>query len=234
MLTRRTRPLSPSEKKLVSRNIGLVGHVIEKEFRSYLVKRAKVRGEDRITYHDLHGAGVVGLIDAIEKWRPKDGKFTTCAYYWIKNKIHLWLSETKETIRVTRHGRAADNNTGHKAKQAKNIASIDNGHEYQAPNRRDLKELRRFILKLLYSVKATSPLERLGRVIVIRVAGLNGGTGIVSKPLEVVDASAKSLGIEKSQARKAWRAILKLLRSRWPNMAATLWPRKGESPRLDF
>ena len=79
---------------MVSRNLGLVRLVVNK-----YKKRTNHLDED-----DLFQEGVIGLMNAVEKYDPELGyKFSTYAMWWVRQAITRGLSDKDRAIRVPVH-----------------------------------------------------------------------------------------------------------------------------------
>lgn len=78
-----------SKEKLAEHNLRLVVHI---------AKKYKGLG---LAYADLIQAGNVGLLKAIEKFDPDRGtKFSTYAYWWVRQSVLKALNNHSRTIRV--------------------------------------------------------------------------------------------------------------------------------------
>ena len=85
-----------AQQRFVEGNIRLVINV---------AKRYSDRLNGQIEFQDLINEGVVGLTRAVEKFDPKRGyKFSTYAYWWIRQGITRALSHTASLIRLPMHG----------------------------------------------------------------------------------------------------------------------------------
>ncbi len=78
-----------ARNQVVQANLGLV-------FR--IARQFQNRG---LSFEDLVGEGNLGLIRAAQEYDPKRGtRFSTCAYFWIREAIQSALANTGATIRV--------------------------------------------------------------------------------------------------------------------------------------
>lgn len=79
---------------MISRNLGLVRLVVNK-----YKKRAAHLDED-----DLFQEGIMGLMNAVEKYDPELGyKFSTYAMWWVRQAVTRGLSDKDRAIRVPVH-----------------------------------------------------------------------------------------------------------------------------------
>lgn len=83
--------LDPSKQHLVLNNQRLINKVIRDHFSVYT--------EDN--YSDMFQEGIIGLIKAVAKYR-EDGaaKFSSYAYFCIKNEIQKFVSERTDNVKV--------------------------------------------------------------------------------------------------------------------------------------
>ncbi len=81
-----------AEKKIIESNLRLV------------VAIAKKYGNNGIKYMDIIQEGNIGLIKAIEKFKPELGhEFSTYATWWIKQAITRAIADQSRTIRIPVH-----------------------------------------------------------------------------------------------------------------------------------
>jgi len=85
-----------ARQKIIASNIRLVAYVANKVLNNYRDKPLDIS--------DLIQEGVIGLNRAIDKFQPEKGfKFSTYAYYWIKQAITRSIENKAETIRIPVH-----------------------------------------------------------------------------------------------------------------------------------
>ena len=73
-------PLNEMQRKMVENNMGLVGAVIKKNVKN-------INNLGIFTYQDILQIGRLGLSKAAMNYIPGEGKFSTCAYIYIRNEI---------------------------------------------------------------------------------------------------------------------------------------------------
>lgn len=84
-----------SRNKLVEHNLRLVHWMVKKKFRWAL---------NKIEYDDLVGYGNEGLITAAERFQPSKGnKFSTYAFWWIRQRISRAITDEGDLIRIPVH-----------------------------------------------------------------------------------------------------------------------------------
>lgn len=83
-----------AKEQLIIQNLGLIRHIAKRYYVAFeLQKRCD------INLDDLQQIGYFGLLKAIDKYNQAEGcKFTTYAFYWIKQSIRRSLEGHKETI----------------------------------------------------------------------------------------------------------------------------------------
>jgi RNA polymerase nonessential primary-like sigma factor len=85
-----------ARQKIIASNLRLVAYVAHKVINNYRDKSLNIS--------DLIHEGVIGLNRAIDKFQPEKGfKFSTYAYYWIKQAITRSIENKAETIRIPVH-----------------------------------------------------------------------------------------------------------------------------------
>lgn len=77
---------------LIEKNRGLVSFVIKRYFNRYPYLK-----------EDLFGYGVFGLVEAIEKFNPQKGKFSTYAIWWVRQFILREIRKADSLIRLPEH-----------------------------------------------------------------------------------------------------------------------------------
>jgi RNA polymerase nonessential primary-like sigma factor len=86
------REIEESRDAMIMANLRLVTHV---------VKKSRHRA---LPFLDLIQEGNIGLIRAVEKFEPERGhKFSTYAYWWIKQAINRAIDDKSRTIRIPVH-----------------------------------------------------------------------------------------------------------------------------------
>lgn len=86
--------------KMIEANLRLVVHIATKVFRAVSV-RSGTSGMERM---DLIQEGNIGLATAVEKYEPEKGyRFSTYAYWWIKQSICRGVQNQERTIRIPDH-----------------------------------------------------------------------------------------------------------------------------------
>lgn len=231
-LTNRTRPLSDAERKIVEDNQGLVGHCIKLRFRKY-IGRPKSRGDGFISFEELRAAGRFGLIEALDHWDASRGAFTTCANVWIRNKISRWLKEhafrnirvpkwlvqkkrmDHETIDADlRNGRISDAEAEkrhadrRRLDRAADAKPINDAVDAYTNPKLPHDPRRKMLLRLIYSVDLSTEEERLGRVVALKLAGMDGGSPAANKIEESLASIGEGLGATAAEAGRAYRAFL--------------------------
>jgi|SRR5579859_363366 len=84
-----------AEERLYLHNLRLV---------SWVAKRYLWAVETgQITSDDLFDEGCIGLSEAIGRWNPEKGRFTTVAVWWVRRAIGEFLYRRLHTIRVPTH-----------------------------------------------------------------------------------------------------------------------------------
>jgi len=73
-------PLNEIQRKMVEDNMGLVSAVIKKNVKN-------INNLGIFTYQDILQIGRLGLSKAAMNYIPGEGKFSTCAYIYIRNEI---------------------------------------------------------------------------------------------------------------------------------------------------
>jgi len=85
-----------ARQRIINSNLRLVAYVAHKVINNYRDKALNIS--------DLIQEGVIGLNRAIDKFQPEKGfKFSTYAYYWIKQAITRSIENKAETIRIPVH-----------------------------------------------------------------------------------------------------------------------------------
>lgn len=85
-----------ARNKLVAANLRLVASVATR-FRPVILAR-------RLAVEDALQEGALGLQRGAEKFDPARGyKFSTYAYWWIRQGINRWMANVQSTIRVPTH-----------------------------------------------------------------------------------------------------------------------------------
>ena len=82
-----------AREKLINCNLRLVVYVAFKY--KDIIKHLQIM--------DIIQEGVVGLFEAIEKYDPERGAFSSCAVIWIKRNIRLAISNSDREIRIPTH-----------------------------------------------------------------------------------------------------------------------------------
>jgi RNA polymerase primary sigma factor len=91
-LTREKTKLNRSRDGLIQANLRLVAHV------------AKKFGNQGLSFMDLIQEGNIGLMKAVEKFDHRRGhKFSTYAFWWIKQAITRAIADKSRTIRIPVH-----------------------------------------------------------------------------------------------------------------------------------
>lgn len=91
-----------ARNKIVEENSGLVGKVINDRF---------TRAIGKFEYRDLFQYGNEGLITAAEKFDPSRGcRFSTLAYWWIRQSISRAIEDEGDLIRLPVHVHAQQRN----------------------------------------------------------------------------------------------------------------------------
>jgi len=86
------REIERTRDAMIMANLRLVTHV---------VKKSRHRA---LPFLDLIQEGNIGLIRAVEKFEPERGhKFSTYAYWWIKQAINRAIDDKSRTIRIPVH-----------------------------------------------------------------------------------------------------------------------------------
>jgi len=214
----RARPLSDEERRFVELNHGLVGNVIRRWFRPYVARRPGAEvGEDLLTYQDLFDTGVFGLIEALDRWDPRRGSFSTCATEWIRNKIQLYVSTTLRAIRVPKHVRVRAKTSAVHARRiavAGKVLPLEAAEDSSRDGRRhdeDAFERRELFLRA-YTVPVDGDLERLGRFVVVRLAGVDGSGFSPRHREEALAELGAVLGRTRGELRAAADAFLRRAR----------------------
>ena len=102
---REMRKLEEARDALVLANLRLVTHVVKKSQHRAL------------PFLDLIQEGNLGLMRAVEKFEPERGhKFSTYAFWWIKQAINRAIDDKSRTIRIPVH-------VGHKLKKIQRAIS---------------------------------------------------------------------------------------------------------------
>jgi RNA polymerase primary sigma factor len=77
-----------AKRHFIEANLRLVAHV------------AKDYVDAGLPFEDLFQEGCLGLIKAVERYRPEQGRFSTYAVYWLKQSILRAFGNTARTIRL--------------------------------------------------------------------------------------------------------------------------------------
>lgn len=198
--------LTDAQRKLVADNLGLVGTIL-KQYRYCL------RDNPHISIDDLYQEGVYGLMRAARKWRPARGKLGTYAGPWIHKYIKEHIAcrtttialpsgatdmtrmtdKTRDAISIARNVRSID---------AKHIESLALDSQYAEPDG----------LAMIYRAEVRTRDERLGRMIALKLFGLDGWEGTTAVRGRAMDAVARSVGVDSKKARKALKAFLVIMR----------------------
>ena len=70
---------------------------------SHVAKRYRDQG---LEWYDLMSEALIGLIRAVERFDPEHRvRFSTCAYWWIRQQVVRAVNDQSRTIRVSGHAR---------------------------------------------------------------------------------------------------------------------------------
>jgi len=98
---------------VASKSIGLRNQILKKNapLVTYIVSRYYgTRKEHRALKEDLVQEGMIGLISAIDGYKPELGyRFSTYATWWIRQAVNHYLMNVEPTIHVPVHVRTANN-----------------------------------------------------------------------------------------------------------------------------
>ena len=81
-----------ARETLITSNLRLVVNIAKKYYRN-----------DQISFMDLIQEGNLGLMEAINRFDPSKGRFSTCASLWIKQAILKAIMENGKSVRVPAH-----------------------------------------------------------------------------------------------------------------------------------
>lgn len=81
-----------ARQTLITSNLRLVVNIAKKYYRN-----------DQISFMDLIQEGNLGLMEAVNRFDPSKGRFSTCASLWIKQAILKAIMENGKSVRVPAH-----------------------------------------------------------------------------------------------------------------------------------
>lgn len=87
------RDAAQARAQLIEMNLRLVVSFAKKMYRSDL----------GVSFPDLIQEGNVGLMKAVERFDPAQGRFTTYAAWWIRQSMRKAITETGRTVRIPAH-----------------------------------------------------------------------------------------------------------------------------------
>lgn len=88
--------------QIIQKNRPLVTYIVNKFYNS--------KKEHKLLREDLLQEGIIGLISAIEGYKPELGyKFSTYACWWVRQSINNYLLNIEPTIHIPSHVRTANN-----------------------------------------------------------------------------------------------------------------------------
>jgi len=75
-----------------------------KKYMLLIIKFAKIYGNSEQEINDLVGEGVIGIINAINKFNnEKDSSFMTYAYFWVRREMIRYIINKRSLIRIPVH-----------------------------------------------------------------------------------------------------------------------------------
>jgi len=145
---RHKRLLDDARDALIVANLRLVTHIVKKY------------GNQGIPFMDLIQEGNIGLMRAVEKFEYERGyKFSTYAYWWIKQAISRAIADKARIIRIPVH-------ISEKVKRVKKVANELRDELGRVPTNREIaRKLRMSIKKvdeILGVVQDPQPLDSFG------------------------------------------------------------------------
>jgi RNA polymerase primary sigma factor len=145
---RHKRLLDDARDALIVANLRLVTHIVKKY------------GNQGIPFMDLIQEGNIGLMRAVEKFEYERGyKFSTYAYWWIKQAISRAIADKARIIRIPVH-------ISEKVKRVKKVANELRDELGRVPTNREIARKLRMSLKkvdeILGVVQDPQPLDSFG------------------------------------------------------------------------
>ena len=147
-IKRSKRQLDNARDALIVANLRLVTHIVKKY------------GNQGIPFMDLIQEGNIGLMKAVEKFEYERGyKFSTYAYWWIKQAISRAIADKARIIRIPVH-------ITEKVKRVRKVAvELKEEHGRMATNKEIAKKLGMSVKKvdeILGVVQDPQPLDTMG------------------------------------------------------------------------
>jgi RNA polymerase sigma factor (sigma-70 family) len=180
--------LDRARDALIVANLRLVTHIVKKY------------GNQGIPFMDLIQEGNIGLMKAVEKFEYRRGyKFSTYAYWWIKQAISRAIADKARVIRIPVH-------ITEKLKKVRRVAAELRDELGRAPTDREIARKLRMSVKKVEEVMSVvqdpQPLELVGA----DEDGL-GALPFVSDP-NAIDPLRRALDLElESKMRSALRVL---------------------------
>jgi hypothetical protein len=171
-----------------------VGSILAERFGRQLRRLTSSRGDYALTYHDLFDEGVLGLMRAAKTYDPARGAFGTYAKAWVSKYVLRVLGRMDEW-------------------RLNGIHTVPLLTDCTVQSTGTQRETHARVLLYLYELPCTTRAQQLGRMIAIKLHGLDGWRGAASSRQHALADVANTLGLTTTTARTALAAFETVARS---------------------